>query len=395
MIKKTNSLDTLPAITGRDEDSFARFTINNRLPQVIDNIIVENQYSGEIKSNLQQLRNNLLFGKIEFVSQSGQMAADWSDWLLPFIGKRWTELPFYFAEAYFYQLILELTHFFQTGTDPFFVAKVKDIHSNVKQFSLILANLKLYYLGEVKSSSRLNYLLNLSLWGNKSDLSQLNLDTDRGSELLESFTVLNHAESVCNHLLDRSDRVDIVLDNSGLELFTDLILAEQLISQGVAKTVVLHAKKAPTFVSDATIADINYLCYFLGKEPDQNLITFVKGIELYMQSGAITIRDDAFWNTPLHFYDMPTELYSELQKSDLIIFKGDANYRRVFGDKELPVHFKMEDMTQYLPSSALAIRIFKSEIVAGLDPGRVSSMRTIDQQWLTNGKYGIIQMVKR
>jgi hypothetical protein len=51
-------------------------------------------------------------------------------------------------------------------------------------------------------------------------------------------------------------RFDIILDNSGLELYTDLLLADYLITSGQAGTVALHGKLLPWFVSDVMAADL-------------------------------------------------------------------------------------------------------------------------------------------
>ena len=44
-------------------------------------------------------------------------------------------------------------------------------------------------------------------------------------------------------------RVDIVLDNSGFELVTDLMMGDWLLSTGHVKEVVFHPKNMPWFVS--------------------------------------------------------------------------------------------------------------------------------------------------
>ncbi len=53
--------------------------------------------------------------------------------------------------------------------------------------------------------------------------------------------------------------MDIVLDNAGLELYTDLVLADFLISSGLAARVVLHGKLLPWFVSDTLEEDLDVM----------------------------------------------------------------------------------------------------------------------------------------
>ena len=48
--------------------------------------------------------------------------------------------------------------------------------------------------------------------------------------------------------LNENARVDLVLDNAGLELFTDLCLGDQLISTGCARKVIFHGKVSVHFV---------------------------------------------------------------------------------------------------------------------------------------------------
>jgi hypothetical protein len=50
--------------------------------------------------------------------------------------------------------------------------------------------------------------------------------------------------------------MDVVLDNAGLELYTDLLMADFLVSSGLASKVALHGKLLPWFVSDTLAGDL-------------------------------------------------------------------------------------------------------------------------------------------
>ncbi len=53
-------------------------------------------------------------------------------------------------------------------------------------------------------------------------------------------------------------RVDVILDNAGFELVTDLVLADFLVSAGLAKQIRFHGKSIPWFVSDVTKQDFEW-----------------------------------------------------------------------------------------------------------------------------------------
>jgi hypothetical protein len=111
--------------------------------------------------------------------------------------------------------------------------------------------------------------LQQSLWGNQSDLSlHQHANQIKGiSPLLSSVDmheslnvhhsektdslIINDLNRVVKYLASKDNaRVDIILDNSGFELFVDLIFADFLIKSGICKMVVFHAKEYPYFVSD-------------------------------------------------------------------------------------------------------------------------------------------------
>jgi hypothetical protein len=88
---------------------------------------------------------------------------------------------------------------------------------------------------------------------------------------------------------------------------------------------------------------------------------------------------------------MPDGLREELSNADLVISKGDANYRRLLGDRHWPYTANFEDIVNYFPTSLLVLRTLKSELVVGLDDGQAQGISNEDENWLINGRWGIVQ----
>lgn len=102
-------------------------------------------------------------------------------------------------------------------------------------------------------------------------------------EILESLKeniISNDWEHVWNVLHDTTETecvtVDIVLDNAGYELFTDLCLAAFLILKQFATKVRFYVKKYPWYVSDATLHDFYWILEqmgYLNSHPDLQFLS--------------------------------------------------------------------------------------------------------------------------
>ena len=215
----------------------------------------------------------------------------------------------------------------------------------------------------------------ICLWGNATDLSLLTSLTYDDIQKLQGSDARKAAEKniVANDLpaayeilkaAQKSNpkgerRVDIVLDNAGFELFVDLILAGYLLSANLATNIVLHPKSIPWFVSDVIPGDfaalLNALAhpqsFFMtpsdddkhaGKTPQPLSEEEVNGLlflferwSSFHQNGQLSIRPNRFWTQGGSFWRVPTaepKLYEDLKQSELVIFKGDLNYRKLTGD---------------------------------------------------------------
>lgn len=125
--------------------------------------------------------------------------------------------------------------------------------------------------------------------------------------------------------------MDIVLDNAGLELFTDLCLADFLLSKQYADKVVLHGKAFPWFVSDTTSIDLHWMLKQLSdRENEKSLRKIGQRWTSLLSNKGVEYKAHAFWTHWFPYDEMlikARDLYSELSTSSLVIFKGDLNYR--------------------------------------------------------------------
>ncbi|NJN26160.1 MAG: protein-glutamate O-methyltransferase family protein [Cyclobacteriaceae bacterium] len=386
---------TFEPINACDGESFASFTLRHRFPAIIDNISHQFALDGQIKHGLEWIKSLVAGASVsEGLFCLGSDRDQWNEWAGTYRGLSWFEMPFYAAEAFLYRLILEKSGFFTTGIDPFHRQKARDIQQN-----LLLCHDMLSLIGNLEAQRDcrplVRALLEISLWGNRSDLSQLTMNRDKPGNQSGEYIIIDHSEAIADLICRGLSRIDLILDNAGLELFSDLLLARELVHSGLVNEVTLHAKAYPTFVSDATLADIRFLLDTLRESAMPSLKDFADSIDSMLATTQMRVVADPFWNSPLHFYQMPSSLTHGLRLSDCLIFKGDANYRRLFGDRKLPVDIDPALLTGYLPATGVAIRTLKSEIVSGLPAALKATLDASDKEWMVNGKYGLLQVLRR
>ena len=250
-------------------------------------------------------------------------------------------------------------------------------------------------------------MLYLDLWGNQADLSMWPAEGEhkpdhRDLDLASDFLLEDRSAEVADHIfrdhveshMSGSNRIDIMVDNAGFELVSDLIFADYILSCGVATAVRLHVKPHPTYVSDATILDVKEtLAYF---SADQNNQVKALGLRLteWWERDILQVRDNFFWTSPLPGWEMPLPVERELSGSNLVISKGDANYRRLLGDRDWPYTTPFQDILAYFPAPIVALRTVKAEIVCGLAPGQAERIAARDPEWMINGRWGFVQFCK-
>lgn len=376
---------------------------------------------------------------------------------------KWHDAPWLYAECYLYRRISSI--FKQTrhwkSYDLFARQKMETFRSSRPAVLELAARYKdiLTSLREKRSQTDaqtpeqieeaekilFTEMCEICLWGNATDLSLLtNLSYEdiqklQGSEarkkaeknilvndLEKAFQVLSAARKSGS----KERRVDIVLDNAGFELFVDLILAGYLVSVGLATSVIFHPKSIPWFVSDVLPADFAALLSALaspqsfygtpsddeksaGRKPIPLSESENEDLQFLFQSwssiyaeGQFVLRPNDFWTAGGSYWRLPKtepKLYDDLKGSELVIFKGDLNYRKLTADASWPATTPFTKAIGPLgPSSGvrvLALRTCKADVVVGLADGEDEKIRATEggggdsgaRKWAWSGKWAVVQ----
>jgi uncharacterized protein with ATP-grasp and redox domains len=385
-----------PPLMTSEPGSFARCTIVERKPRIIRQVIEDNDYPLDIVQALGTFREEIASQPMRLLSEQAPDVASWNWELAAYRGKTWLEVPWYFAETYFYRRLLEALRYFQPGPwegrDPF--EKQKQQQEEVAVEWLVDA---WGQIADIEPEAAFEALLHSCLWGNRADLSNYTIS-------LQAQVGLTARDERCNILIDHTDevwellagglqRVDFINDNVGMDLLFDLALADFLLVQRWVRAVVFHLKDRPFFVSDAMPKDVQATISLLRAAP--GVVGQELGARLYDHLGAerLILKDDPFWTSSLMFRHLPPSLRAHLARSDLVILKGDVNYRRLLDDRHWPHTMRVEKIAAYFPAPFLMLRTLKGEIMVGLEARQVETLAAEDPTWLINGKRGIVQLV--
>ncbi len=392
------SLVIPPPLMTSEPGSFARHTIVVRKPQIIRRVLQDNDYPADIARALEELRDEIAHRPVQSLPERASDHALWQGALAPLGGRTWLELPWFLAEAYFYRRLLEATRYFQPGPwaahDPFGAQKRQQIASASDRFGREGTG-----LGGTPPEERFEMLLHAALWGNRADLSNLTVQqgalSGRRAEEERQHILINHTEQVRQYLAAGRSRVDFVCDNVGHELLWDLALADWLLVQGGVGRVVLHLKSYPFFVSDATRCDLEETVAALNADTESVSIKLGRRLSEHLHEGRLRLEAESFWTGPLMFRQMPPTLRGELAQADLVILKGDANYRRLVDDAHWPPTADLEEIAAYFPAPLVAVRTLKAEIVVGLAPGQAEALTAQEPDWRINGRRGLIHFLPK
>ena len=385
-----------PFLMTSDPGSFARNTILERKPQIIRQVLADNNYPPTVVAALEAFRNEIASWPIQPLVESAMDVPDWNHELARYAGKTWFEIPWYFAESYFYRRLLEAIGYFQPGAgqghDPFGKQKAIQMAGDVQRLSSVWEQ-----FATLETGRRFEVLLHSSLWGNRADLSNFTVTVKARSGLAaiaeRHLILIDHTGQVRELLEGSVPRVDFICDNVGSDLLFDLALADFLLDMHWTQEIHLHLKGQPFFVSDATASDALRSVDLLKANTTSGLQTLGARLDEDLSDRRLVFTTDPFWTSWLMFREMSAHLQQELASARLVLVKGDVNYRRLLDDRHWLPTTRMEAVCAYFPAPFVALRTLKGEIVAGLQPGQAQVLLAEDPTWLINGKRGVIQLV--
>lgn len=438
---KYNIIDSKPPfnapLKAQYKHGFAYYTMKERLPviltQVIDQLSKDKEeilahFGEETREELKQAIGEISKLKYELqtdkelkpiVSELGDEKL-WNDFIAS-LGEENTYFSacWLYAETYMYR---RLNNIFENTTnlkklDYFQQQKHRALTNSYDAISAVLQSLQNFNKDKDKKSDSeigefFRKVLKLNLWGNRCDLSitagqDVKQDGDPFSLLLlwEDYIVSDHTvaiwECLCERKNDRSScTIDIVNDNSGYELFTDLCLADFIIEHGLAARVNFNVKSIPWYISDVTPKDMQWTLDTLRNHDNSLLSSFGSRLQSHFENGRLHLRVvDNFWTSPYEFYRMREinpGLYEQLSQAHLLIFKGDLNYRKLLGDFNFPytTDFR-ETLRDFLPTNLCTLRTVKADLISGIAEGLSEKLFAKDDQWMVTGEYGVIQFAHK
>lgn len=266
-------------------------------------------------------------------------------------------------------------------------------------------------------------LTQVCLWGNATDLSLLinmteedikNLQSTGGAHLADTEKNIlgNDLVKLWEHVSQlKGGRIDFVLDNAGFELYCDCVYADFLIQSGLVNEVRFHGKRFAWFVSDVTRKDWNWLLnsmvyghLFNGRSEDElaSLKRLGERWKQYEKEGKWIYEQHPFWCTGYTFWDLKNEapdLFLHLSESDLVLFKGDLNHRKLTYDCHAPPATQFDVAIGPLASESGAppvasLRTIKSDVVVGITDADAARLDKEEPGWKISGKYAVVLLSK-
>lgn len=375
-----------PEITGRDPGSYAHGVLTRRHPTIVAKVRAAHPYGPRQLGALDALEREITDGTVGSLPPGSPGAAEWATLAAPYLGARWSDLPFLWGEGYFYTRLLTAVDYWGpapwTGTDPFAGMKGAELASDAYAADLAAV--------PPPGAGGLPELVLGAVWGNRADLGFL-VDADPGATGARSHLVADDSPALVERLAGgRVRRLCVLADNTGQELLADLVLLDRLLHNGSVREVELHLKPHPYFVSDATLADLLAVLRTLAAGPPGARALWER-LDGLLRTGRLRPATHWFSGLPYGYARMPADLRAHLGTFDLVLAKGDLNYRRLVGDRHWSVDTPFASAARDFPAPVAALRTVKSDVLVG-GYAEAARLDTTAPGWRTTGRYALVQL---
>jgi len=374
------------ALCGRCDDEFVRRSVEVRLPDILDHVVEKN---GSALSETAALQISTLAKEIRNGTHEIQPldasdgGPDWTSYCSLRVGQNAMDVDWFFLENYAYRVLMRATDYFTNKVDPFKPHKIEALESALASLQPVEQS-KI----ELDAASFAAFVHN-ALWGNQVDLSFSSGKVAEGE--MDRHLVLDDTAQVWDRIFgqtkDSVQSICYILDNCGAELLNDLLLLDLLLTHLPGLKCHVHAKFYPVFVSDALPEDVTFHIDALKNSE----VHAAAGQRLHdaVTIGRLEVTSHEFYTSPLPFWQAPSELKTIYETVDLVVTKGDANYRRLIGDRNWPLGTPFKTAMSYWGrAKLLAIRTCKSPAAIGFSDEDLAAKHSPD--WLVNGKTGLI-----
>ncbi len=381
-----------PPLRGNEPGTFTHHSVAVRLPEIGRRVLEENDLDAASAAAVAALVDEIGSGVITPLGGHGPDAAAWGSHVEPELGKTWLDVPWFFAEYYFYRRVLDAIGYWDSGADPYRAQKQLGLDGAIGAARRTISSVDAAYAQWVSTDVLLIQLTDAALWGNQVDLSLWPATNAEPAvpELDPHRLLIDERAAAIRTLGERiPPTIDIVLDNAGSELIADLLVADMLLRSDLASKVRLHAKQYPVFVSDATARDVAATTQRMAADSNPHLRNAGERLRVEFDVERLAVTAHPYWVSPLGWRHRPEDLESLLEESGLVVVKGDANYRRLVDDRHWDFTTPFSDAIGSTPAPLLVLRTLKSEVAAGLDPGAIQAAAAADPEWLQNGRWAI------